>query len=224
MGIGKDGIQRFPRTGKDKFLGMIVAEGHVPRGYDHVTKRQKKLIKLIVGGMAVRDACHRADVHPNTYYRWRHYHKPFMEWYARYAKGQIHKFSERLDAKFGRAVQIIEDSMDNPDPYFKHDVAVKYLSGRGHYKRSEVSNQIHTGAILHGHTGKVRAEVGMDKELVGAFVKALAGVATGTTNPHDPRIIPAKVLKSLPEPRQDGIDTKISKSVEAEIVRDTETS
>lgn len=221
MGLGKDGIMRFPRTRK-RFLGMTI-NNKIPRGYNYITKKQKRLIKLIIDGMPVRDACTKAGVSPNSYYRWRHYSKPFNEYYTKYGKRQLENVNQRLDAKFGRAVQIIEDSMENPDPYFKHDVAVKYLSGRGHYKKNVEGTQVHTGAVLHGVTGKVKAEIGMDKELVSAFVSALAGAAEGIKNPHKPKIISEKILKSLPEPKQDGVDTKVSKVIEAEVVRDSKT-
>lgn len=229
MGVGPDGIRRFPRLPeRERFLGVNVSNGRVPIGYDRVTHKQKKLIRMIVNGMTIADACRKIGCHTNTHYRHWNYNKRYREYYLTYAQQSAHAHQQRLDAKTGRAITIIEESMDNPDPYFKHDVAVEFLKGRGHYKKNIEGRQVHSGAVIHGVAGKVDHEIGMDKELIEIFVSALVGKARGdaqiNVEQHEPKIINAKVLKKLPEKIHSGLDTKVPQVIEAETVRRNQSS
>jgi len=223
--------RRFPRLPEDfpelvpkkkkMFMGVSVEGGRIPRNYNKLTKKQKRAIRLVVNGMTINDMCRKVDIHHNTWYRWLHLHEKFKHYYLRYANKQALVTEGRLDAKVGRAVQVVESSLDSADPYFAHDAAVKLLSGRGLYKKNVEQNKHVSGSVMHGVVGKVEHQI-VDKDLMVAFVDALTGKAIGAPE-HKEKVINAKVLKSLPEPRN-GINTEIQKIVEAEAVRSDSTS
>jgi hypothetical protein len=226
MAIGPDGIRRFPRLAtkdnRTRFLGLDVSNGRIPRGYNKITKRQKKLLRLMIGGMPLHDALKKLGINSNTHYRHWHYNKAYQQYYYSYAQQQAQHYGNRLDAKTGRAIAIIEESMDNPDPYFKADVATEFLKGRGLYKRNVEGKQLITGAVVHGVTGNVKHDFKMDKEMMQIFVDGLVGMARGQTKvnaeSHDPKIIDVKVVKELPEPKND-LESKIPQRAEKETVR-----
>src|SRR6266576_2204719 len=152
-------IRRFPRLAKDYPEAMTRAmKRHLrlskgtPRGYDHLTKEQKRVARLVIDGMTVKDACDKVGMDTNTWYRYLHYHKLFKAYYLRYAARTASEVEGRLEAKMGRAVQIVEDALDNPDYYFAHDSAVKLLNGRGLYKKSvDSKKQISSAVAIHGN-------------------------------------------------------------------------
>lgn len=213
-------IRRFPRYADDyvepkkkRFMGVDITNNRIPRGYTMVTKKMKRAARCVINGMTIYDMCHKVGINSNTWYRWLNLNKPFHEWYVSYARKQAMNIEGRLEAKAGRAVRVIEEALDSPDPYLSTDQAVKYLTGRGHYKKNIESNQRHSGTIVHGIAGRVKHEI-VDKEILSAFVDALTGKAIGAPEKKE-KVINVKVLKSLPEP-QNGINTEIQESVEAE--------
>jgi hypothetical protein len=181
---------------------MQLAKGHIPRGYDHLTKKQKKLARKIVNGMTISDACKCLRMSPDTYYRYMHYHAKFKAYYLRYAEKTANQVEGRLDAKLGRAVRVVENALDSPDDYFAHESAVKFLTGRGFYKRSlDSKKSISKDVKFSGkvtHIAKVE-----DKELMKAFVQALGAMTSGGIA-IQPKIVKAKVvnkvINALPEP------------------------
>lgn len=213
-------IRRFPRLLRDypdapltksMRVAMKLAEKKIPRGYDKLTKKQKKLARKIINGMTVRDACKTLGMDTNTFYRYMHYHPLFKEYYLKYTAKTAGEIEGRLDAKAGRAVRIIEEAMDSPDYYHAHDVAVKYLTGRGFYKKSVDSKQQITGAVkMHGTVKHL--DKPMDKELMLAFVDALRGMAGGG-DIVQPKIVRgrtiSKVLNALPEPAPNAENTEV---------------
>lgn len=221
----KKEIRRFPRLAKTypemaiktTFLGVDISNGRVPKGYDRVTKKQKKAIRLAVGGMGIRDVCKKIGIDSNTWYRWLNLNEKFKNFYAKYAASQSELTSMRLDAKTGRAVRVVEEALDGPDPYLAADQAVKLLSGRGLYTKQIKQDKHVSGSVIHGHVGglEVKHEV-VDKELMAAFVEAMTGRAIGQPEKKE-KIINAKILKSLPEPKN-GLATEVPKSIEAEVV------
>lgn len=196
---------------------MQLAEHRIPRGYDKLTKKQKKLARKIVNGMTVQDACKTMGMDTNTYYRYVHYHPLFKQYYLRYAHKVANDVEGRLDAKLGRAVQVIENALDSPDDYFAHESAVKLLSGRGLYKKSVDSKQQVTGAVrVHGNVKHMHKN--MDKELMTAFVQALTGMTSGGKI-VEPKVIKgkvvSKVINQLPEPAPNANNTEIQEVEQA---------
>jgi len=217
-------IRRFPRLPEDypelakkKFLGVDITNGRIPYGYDKVSKRQKKAIRYIVNGMTLKDMCRKIGTDTNTWYRWYHLNEKFRKYYHDYAARQSQLVAGRLDAKTGRAVQVVEEALDGPDPYLAADQAVKLLSGRGLYTKQIKSDRHVSGAIMHGHAGAIGHKIEVvDKELMQAFVEAMTGRAIGAPEKKE-KIIDAKVLKQLPEPKN-VVTPQVQKSVEAEVV------
>jgi transposase-like protein len=219
MGLGEDGHMRFPRrvsrgirdeNGKriSLFKRMAMKEklGIIPKGYKKLTKRHKKVARAVVDGMSVKDVCKKYGVDVNTYYRWNRYHKLFQQYYLAYAERVSGLNQARLDAKVGRAVQIVEESMESADPYFKHDVAHKHLVGTGFYKKhGEVNKKVNMVAKIDStveHTGKP-----LDRELVSLFVEAMAGMASGQKR-IQPKFIDVTEVKLLPGSSAIGLNSK----------------
>ena len=220
--LSQDGIERFPRlregeilrfprlrkhyhsengTGsKMRRLRSKIASGILPRGWDHLSKDQKKLAKRIASGMAVRDACHLSGVKdPNTFYIWRELHPLFKAYYYKVAHRFASTISDRLDSKLPRAVRVVEESLDNGDPYFRHEAAVGLLKGRGIYKPTTNVQ----GEVLqkHAFTGTVDVKHNhkMDREFAMMFVGALQAKAQGAGLKRvEPKVIDAEVIKELP--------------------------
>jgi hypothetical protein len=224
-------VRRFPRLLKDypdceltksQRIAGQVRQGKLPRGYDKLTKKQKKLARLIINGMTVKDACRIVRMDSNTFYRYMRYHKYFKDYYLRYAHRSAVELEGRLDAKAGRAIQVVEEAMDNPDYYFAHDAAVKFLNGRGLYKKNtEINKQIRKNISLSGeitHVGKP-----LDGELINVFVEAMAKMASGQKE-IKPKVVKGKVVEKvlnlLPEPAPSvDIATKMEEVKQAEAVR-----
>lgn len=203
-------IRRFPRLLKDypnakltknQRVAIQLAENRVPRGYDKLTKRQKKLARYIINGMTVRDACRKLEMDTNTFYRYMHHHPMFKSYYIRYAEKASTEIEGRMDAKLGRAIHIVEQAMDNPDMYMAYGAAKDFLTGRGVYKKNIESKKQISGAVkLHGKIETTSKP--LDGALVTAFVQALTGKAMSDKR-VEPKIIKAKVvskmLNQLPE-------------------------
>jgi hypothetical protein len=211
-------IKRFPRLYKDypnvkmlkwqrRKLGLVRA--YTSRAYDRLSKRQKKVIRLVISGLSVREACRRIKMHPNTYYHLMNYHKLFKKFYLKYAESQLQNIEAKLDAKLGRAVRVVEDAMDSPDTYFAHDAATKLLTGRGYYKRHGESNVKKDLNVQGGveFKGKIKTETpAIDKEVVMALVDGMKAMALGgAKRVKNPKVIDMKIVKSLPEPAKDAI-------------------
>lgn len=211
--VAKEIIHRFPRLLRDypdarltknQKVAIKLAENRIPRGYDRITKKQKKLARLVINGSTVKDACKKLGMDTNTFYRYMHYHPLFKRYYLKYAHRVAEEVEGRLDAKLGRAIQIVEEAMDNPDYYFAYNAAEKFLHGRGVYKKNvETKKQINTAAKIHGRVEVVGKP--LDKELMGAFIEALTGKALSAKR-VEPKVIKArvveKVLEQLPAPAE----------------------
>ena len=203
-------IRRFPRLLKDypdakltknQRVAIQLAEKRIPRGYDKLTKRQKKLARYIINGMTIRDACRKLEMDTNTFYRYLHYHPLFKKYYHRYAEKTANEIEGRMDAKYGRAMHIVDQAMDNPDIYLAYGAAKDFLTGRGIYKKNIESKKQITGAVkLHGKIET--ASKPMDGKLVEMFIEALTGKAMSNRR-VEPKVIKAKVvskvLNQLPE-------------------------
>lgn len=222
-------IRRFPRLLKDypdahltksMKVSMKLAENRIPRGYDKLTRRQKKLAKKIINGMTVKDACKTMGMDKNTFYRYMHFHPKFKAYYLAYAQKASTEMDGRLDAKLGRAIQIVENALDSPDDYFAHESAVKFLTGRGFYTKSvKADKNITKNVNIHGeikHTHKP-----MDKDFMMAFVQAFSNM-TGSGKEIEPKVVKgktvSKVINALPEPAPSAdINTQIQKIDQAKI-------
>ena len=133
-------IRRFPRLLKDypdapltknMKVAMQLAEDKIPRGYNILTYKMKRLARKVVDGMSVKDACRTMHMDTNTFYRYMHYHPRFKKYYLEYAKATVAHIGDRFEAKLGRAVRLVEDALDNDDPYFAHESAVKLYRSAG---------------------------------------------------------------------------------------------
>lgn len=220
--LSQDGIERFPRlkdgeilrfprlrkhyhsengTGsKMRKLRARLASGILPRGWDHLSKDQKKLAKRVASGMSVRDACSLSNVKdPNTFYIWRELHPLFKAYYYKVATRFATTINERLDSKLPRAVRVVEESLDNGDPYFRHEAAVQMLKGRGVYKPTTNVQ----GEVLQKHAFSGSVDVKqthkLDREFAEMFVNALRNKAQGEgLKKIEPKIIDVDVVRELP--------------------------
>jgi hypothetical protein len=117
--------------------------------------------------------------------------------------------STRLDAKLLRAVRIIEESLDSPDPYFAKETAIDLLKGRGKLKHNVQSQQEVTGSVRLD--GTIENIDDGNTEMIKAFVDALSRMAMGPA-PIQPKVID---VKSLP-PADVEILAEASKSLQKE--------
>lgn len=200
--------ERLPKNRRPPTRKMTLPGGRVIKLYDKLTRRQKKAARMVINGMTVRETCRKLHMDSNTWYRWMHNHERFRRYYLTYASKQADNVTGRLDAKLGRAVSVVEDSLDSSDPYFAHESAVKLLSGRGLYKKSVEGKTDVSGAILHGMGGKVVVEQAIDKDLMLMFIDAITGKSQGGKEVK-PIIIDAEIIKMLPEPPKDGIEPEV---------------
>ena len=221
MPVSKDGIRRFPRLSpfatakganrESKKLGltrletyeMRVAQGQIPRGYDRLSKRQKKVAKYIARGVPIKEACVLADCTREVFYRWRRAHPLFREYLRKASLKYAKIVDDTLEGQLPRAAQIVEDAMNTGDPYMEYEAAKDLLKGKGKYKSSVQSQQQISGGInvigkhdIHTH--------GIDKNLMLLFVNALVGKAQET---KDLKSVKTIDVKALPE-RTDG-DTEV---------------
>jgi hypothetical protein len=210
MSTSGDGIQRFPRlkrftSAKEakrerKRLGlsrlqsfeMRVAAGYLPRGYNHLSKRQKKLAKYIARGISIEDACHLSKCTREVFFRWRRAHPLFRKYLEKVSLLYAQRVDDKLEGQLPRAAQIVEEAMNSGDPYFEYEASKDLLKGKGKYKSSVQSQQQISGGI--NLTGKHEIHThGMDKELMMMFVNALVGKAQETKE------IKTIDVKALPE-------------------------
>ena len=201
MGMGKDGIMRFPRTVRRGMLDengkrmtnfqrvKIQKEaGLVPRGYSlPLKKKHKRVIRLVVNGMKVRKACREVGIDQNTWYRWMNAYPNFKKYYIAYAEKAAELAVTRLEAKIPKAVAIVEESMESEDPYFAYDVAHKHLHGMGIYKKEVKSDRKiqFTGKLA----GSMKHEnMPMNEDFLKALVGVMTGMAAGAKK-IEPKII-----------------------------------
>lgn len=197
--------ENFGHGRKVKYYKEMIAAGKLPRGWERLDAKKKKLAKRVASGMSVVDACKLLHVETTNFYIWRECHPLFRKYLQRYAAHYANRINLRIDAKLPRAVRVVEDSLESRDPYFAHEAAVQLLKGRGVYKpttnvQGEVVNrQVFEGSVNVKHSHK------LDKEFATMFVDALKAKAQGTELKRiKPKIIDVEVVKELP-PAQ-GID------------------
>ena len=211
-------IYRFPRypegynpeLGLDKPLSkrmrMRLAReqsGKLKRGYDVLKKWQKKMIRLVINGMSVRDAAKKCGTSRNVFYAYMREHPKFKQYYIAYARKAATEVEAHLDGKLHRAVGIIGEALDNPDIYLATDTATKLLTGRGYYRKNIESTNKIQGQIQHNMT-IVNKGKPLDKALVQAFVDVMTGKAVGGRKIKRPDIIDVKAVELLPETTSDG--------------------
>jgi hypothetical protein len=198
--------RRYPRLAKDypelakhvkmtvhQRLALQAAKGIVPPRYKILTRRQKKVARLVLSGMAVRDACNKVGMDTNTFYRLVHFHPKFKKYYYSIAERQTDLVETRLDSKLPRAVRLVEEALDSRDPYFATETAVTLLKGRGKFKQSSQTKQEFGGTIKID--GKVESINSGNKDMALAFIEAMGRMSAGAA-PIKPDIID---IKALPE-------------------------
>lgn len=208
-------IRRFPRLRLgDPLLKKLRAQNrngnwtglvtHPHNSLNRLTKRQKKVIRLIINGEKVKDAC-RA-VHPPmddcTYYKHLNRNPKFQAYYRKCAEKAQELIEMRLDAKTGRAVRVIENALDSPDQYYAHDASVKLLTGRGVYRKSiESKKDVNVNANIHGQIERVGKPI--NEDLIPLFINALSAMAAGGREVK-PKVVKGevveKIINALPAP------------------------
>jgi hypothetical protein len=195
-----DGVQRFPRLpegknihsapkiwkhGKPYFGGIRkyekrVAEGDIPKGYDHLTKRQKKICRLIGSGYGIKEACKKIGMGRETFFRLRRAHPLFRTYLNKQIMRNLEDVDARLERQVLRASQVVDETLDNDDTYFAADMAKSVLKGRGRWKNSTTSvvDQKISGKV--GLEGQLQvSDNGLSKELMETLVKGLLGLSNG---------------------------------------------
>lgn len=196
-----DGITRFPRRAADypelvggrpltryQKLKRMAAKGIRPPRYTRLSKRMKRIARMIISGMPILDVCKRMHLDSNTYYNWLHFHPLFRKYYYHVAERRATMVEARLDAKLPRAVRILEDSLESRDPYFAAETAVTLLKGRGKL-RSSTTNKTEINANVK-MDAKVENLGGTNREMAMMFMEAMARVGQGETE----RVIRPKVI------------------------------
>ena len=207
-------VKRFPRLRKGEKLAVSrtgkfalrVKSGEIPRGYDYLDKKWKKLAKRVAAGLSVKDACKEFGVDTDTFYRRRTAHKLFREYLYKCYKKAALAVDERLAAQSVRATSIVSEAMENDDPYFRYEVAKEHLRGMGRYA-SRVKSESHSDIDVGGSveiTGQIGEQGVLNKELAQMFVKGLIQMSVGKSMPID---IPVREVKELPSG-----DTKVQES------------
>jgi hypothetical protein len=79
---------------------------------DFLTRRQLKAIPLLVMGNDVDDACKRAGIARNTYYRWTQ-DREFMDELDKARSGMVQEGLERLKNGFGKAVDLLFEVLED---------------------------------------------------------------------------------------------------------------
>lgn len=208
----KKHIQRFPRNpedypemvGKDRRLPSgyrlsqlemtkIRARGKTPNGYNKLTKKQRRVARMVISGVPVHEVCRKFHMDANTFYRWLHCHKLFQQYYKRTVERTANMVETRLDAKHLRAVRIIEEALDSRDPYFAKETALDLLKGRGKLKHNIQTQGEITGSVrVDGRVETISDGNGM-KELAMAFIEGMSKMALGG-RALEPKIIDVKSL------------------------------
>jgi len=179
--VAKQEIRRFPRLPVSKKirekrahikrLQAKIERGFVPKGWDILKPRQKKLIRKVLRGESVVSACEKVGVDPNTYYRWLHCHKLFRAFYVKMASKLANEVDMRLDGLLPRAIRVVEETLDSPDPYHRYDAAHDLLKGKGKYK-SKVESKSETTARVDIHEEHhIELDPNIAKILIGALAK-----------------------------------------------------
>lgn len=200
MGLSEDGIMRFPRLPKGKTVktaptiwkhgkphyGGIrgyekrVADGHPPRGYDQLSKRQKKVCRLIASGCGIKEACGKIGMGRETFFRLRRAHPLFRDYLNKQIMANLQDVDSRLERQVIRASQIVDETLDSVDHYHAADMAKSVLKGRGRWKNSTTSvvDQKISGKV--GLEGSLQIDdKGMTKEMMATLVQGLLGLSNG---------------------------------------------
>jgi hypothetical protein len=195
-------LQHLPLNKRAK---VVLSMGLQPKRWKALSRRQKKLIRRIIGGTPINEALKKYKVSPTTYYRWLNGHRLFREYFKRQAMHASETVETRLDANLLRAVRVVEDTMSGKDPYMAYNAAEKLLSGRGRYRKStDVQKDVRGSIDIHKSVENTHQ---MDPGMTQMFINALLGQSKGLQAPApSPRIIDAEVLKSLPAPQGSSVE------------------
>jgi len=224
----KQPIRRFPRLGragekaylqtltKKQRLQWRVAKGDLPRGWDRLTKVQRRLIRLVLHGESVHEACQTVGVDSGTYYDWLNAHPLFRKYYFSMAQrivGQQEEVDKRLDSMLPRAARVMEESLEDGDPYFRQSTAMSLLKGRRKLTTSVLQSQKVEKSI--SVKGEVKQVGELDIKVIHAFVGALSRQIA----PPVIQVTPTKTLtddeiKALPEATFDS--TSVQKRTDTE--------
>lgn len=205
-------IHRFPRLKPGMIMPLKrkntvqnfvdrIDRGEIPKGYDRLTKRQKKVARMIAAGHSLTYVCKQTSLEKDTFYRWRRAHPLFREYLYKRVLKNAQDLDERLESQVVRAVQVVDDAMDFDDIYLRATVAQNVLKGRGRWKSSHK-----TEGTVENHvkvSGKVKVEdVGMTKDVIQTLVQGLMSLAGGASmNEKSGKIIDVKaeIIDASPE-------------------------
>lgn len=195
-------IRRFPRSPIGKLKRHLastyvarVESGDLPRGYDRLDKKWKKIARAYASGEhSAPDICRKFHVDLNTFYRRRRAHPLFVSYLKKCIARRASNIPTMMSQQDVRAVKLVGDALDSPDIYFRTDVAQKHLKGRGHYSTKHEVKTDHTGHVqVDGNIERV----GLDKDMIGMFVNAIVGLSQG--RPAHTIETTAEEVKLLPE-------------------------
>jgi transposase-like protein len=204
-------IRRFPRLAEDdplipevypllykkltgsQKLRKRIEKGDMPRGWDKLTKKHKKLIRLVLRGTSVIEACDQVGFHRKSFYKWLNLWPKFRKYYFFMSEKLVierNEVDQRLDAALPRAARLVEDALQSEDTYFATEQAVTLLKGRGRLKTS--IQQKNDSKLDITTTGKLVQEHTLSPELATLFVNALVNKASGL--PLDAKPIDIELL------------------------------
>lgn len=187
------------RTTVDAYVERL-AKGDVPKGYDRLTKRQKKVARLVAAGHSLKYVCDKVGLEADTFYRWRRAHPLFREYLYKRVLKNATDLEGRLEEQVVRSAQVIDEALDFEDIYLRTSVAQNVLKGRGRWK-SNVEKKVE-GNITSTVKGEVKVhDMGASKELIQTLVDGLVSLAGGVPlNEKSRKVIDVKKLDGkLPE-------------------------
>lgn len=182
-----------------------IAQGDVPRGYEKLTKKWKRVAREIASGESVHDVCEKHGVGVPTFYRRRRAHPLFRTFLYRCYLRATEDLELKLEGQTHRAAHIVEEAMESQDPYFRYDVARDVLKGRGRWAQKVKSEQDVKGSIVHD----VRVDDGgLSRKEMKTLVEGLIhSLGSGIAAPH--------IIDVEPEPPKElpsGASSEISKA------------
>lgn len=178
-------IKRFPRVpegethiqlGQAERFAKRTESGDIPRGYDVLDKKWKRIAKMVASGESIKDTCKKYGVMIDTFYRRRKAHPMFKAYLKKCFEKAIGNIPNIQNRQVVRAVNIVGEAMESSDPYFRYDVAHKHLRGMGKYSTSQQVKQELSGNVQV--TGAIEKS-GVDKDLLLTLVQGMVEMSRG---------------------------------------------
>jgi hypothetical protein len=106
-------------------------DGNLPRGYDRLADKWRRIAREVASGTTITEACRRAKVKRDTYYLYRRVHPLFQAYLQQCFEAASEDIRVWQTRQLVRAVQIVDEALNHPDAYFRYRAAKDVLKGIG---------------------------------------------------------------------------------------------